>query len=632
MTRGLRLRFLSFHGPSAEPAIVEFGPGLNVIYGASNTGKSFILNTVDFMLGGKPPLRDIPEREGYDRVLLAFETLAGDQFTVSRSIDGGAFTLFDGLHSASLPADQGKVLADIHNEKRDDNLSAYLLGQIDLTQKRIRKNKRGDTQSLSFRNLARLILINEQEIIQERSPLSDGNVVADTANTSVFKLLLTGVDDSAFTAGQKPTAEDQSRGAQIDLLDQLIGDYERQVKELAGKPDELQEQLDRLENTMDSQSAQLAMTEAQFKEATIQRRDVAKRVEDANNRLTEITALLERFTLLEAHYRSDLARLSAIEEAGSLFGALGDAACPLCGASKDHQAKADCEGDVDRVVAAAGAEIAKIKLRQTELADTMTTLREEAVSFERRLPRLESRLRELSGEIDSVVAPNLRQLRASYKELADKGGEVREALAIHRGLSDLIERKAKLEKEDEVRFGSANGSTDFGLSTATADKFASLIQTILQAWHFPNADRVHFDLSTRDLVIGGKNRTSFGKGLRAITQAAFTIGLMEYCRLNQTAHPGFVMLDSPLLSYREPEAGADDSDDLRGTDLNASFFDYIAKLPEDRQVIIIENTDPPSEVRTSDSTSLFTGVQGKGRFGLFPKAPRLQGEFDELLG
>lgn len=631
VTRGLRLRSLSFHGPSVDPAIVEFGPGLNVVYGASNTGKSFILNAVDFMLGGKPPLRDIPEREGYDRVLLAIETLEGDQFTILRSVDGGAFTLFDGLHAQALPNGQGMILADTHNDKRDDNLSAYLLGQIDLTQKRIRKNKRGDTQSLSFRNLARLILINEQEIIQERSPLSDGNLIADTANTSVFKLLLTGVDDSAFTAERKPTAEDQTRGAQIALLDQLIGDYERQVKELAGKPEELQEQLDRLERTMDSQSNQLAVTEAQFKEATVQRRDVAKRLEEANNRLTEITALLERFTLLEAHYRSDLARLSAIEEAGSLFAALGDSACPLCGASKDHQAKEDCEGDVDRVVAAARAEIAKIKVRQTDLADTMTTLRDEAVSFERRMPRLVSRLRELSGEIDSVVAPNLRQLRTSYKELADKGGEVKEALAIYRGLSDLIERKAKLEKEDEARFGSANAATDFGLSTATADKFASLIQDILQAWHFPNADRVHFDLSTRDLVIGGKNRTSFGKGLRAITQAAFTIGLMEYCRLNQTAHPGFVMLDSPLLSYREPEAGADAADDLRGTDLNASFFDYIGKLPDDRQVIIIENTDPPPEVRTSDRTALFTGLVGKGRFGLFPNT-KPQGEIDDLLG
>lgn len=628
MTRGLRLRSLAFHGPATEPAIVEFGPGLNVIYGASNTGKSFILNTVDFMLGGKPPLRDIPEREGYDRILLAFETLAGQKFTVSRSIDGGGFTLFDGLFAGDPPEGDGKPLADTHNDKRDDNLSVFLLNQIELTQKRIRKNKRGDTQSLSFRNLARLILINEQEIIQERSPLSDGNVVADTANTSVFKLLLTGVDDSAYTAGRKPTVEDQSRGAQIELLEQLIADYEKQVKELAGKPDELQEQLDRLEATMANQSQQLAATESEFKEATVQRRDVAKKVEEANNRLTEITALLDRFALLDAHYRNDVERLSAIEEAGSLFGALGKADCPLCGAAAEHhRSKDDCDGDVDRVVAAARAEIAKIAIRQQELTQTRATLREEAVSFERRMPRLESRLKELSAQIESIVAPNLRQLRSSYKALADKGGEVREALAIHRGLGDLIHRKEKLEKEDEAGFGSPNETPDIGLSTATVDKFAALIQDILQAWHFPGADRVHFDLSTRDLVINGKNRIAYGKGLRAITQAAFTIGLMEYCRLNETAHPGFVMLDSPLLSYREPEG---EGDDLRGSDLNTCFFEYISKLPDNRQVIIIENTDPPQEVRSSEHAILFTGVPGQGRSGLFPKGAAAD-DFESLL-
>ena len=68
MTPGFRLRFLGFFGPQKPPATVTFGYGLNVIYGASNTGKSFIVEAIDFMLGGKPPLRDIPERVGYDRL------------------------------------------------------------------------------------------------------------------------------------------------------------------------------------------------------------------------------------------------------------------------------------------------------------------------------------------------------------------------------------------------------------------------------------------------------------------------------------------------------------------------------------------------------------------------------------
>ena len=54
---------------------MEFDAGLNVVYGASDTGKSFIVDSIDFMLGGKGPLRHFVEREGYDRILLAIETL-----------------------------------------------------------------------------------------------------------------------------------------------------------------------------------------------------------------------------------------------------------------------------------------------------------------------------------------------------------------------------------------------------------------------------------------------------------------------------------------------------------------------------------------------------------------------------
>lgn len=620
MTKGLRLKSLAFHGPSRAPAVIGFGPGLNVIFGASNTGKSFIVDTIDFMLGGKGPLRDIPEREGYDQILLALETLTGDTFTVIRSAGGGAFRLHEGLFSESLPTGEGNILAEAHNDRKDDNLSAHLLAKLDLGHKRIRRNRAGETNSLSFRNIARLLIINEEEIIQQRSPLSDGNVIADTPNTSVFKLLLTGVDDSALVSAQSRSPEEQTRGAQLDLLEQLIKDYEGQVKELTGSRDELEDQLTKLEGTMELHGEQLALTEGEFRDASARRRDAAKRVESARNRLADITALLDRFGLLQVHYRADIERLRGIEEAGSLFGALGQATCPLSGAAPEHHKTSDdCDGNIDRIVAAARAEISKIETRQTELAETISALRKEAVGFERRLPRLEEAYSSVSGEIERVVAPNLRQLRSSYRQLADKGGEVREALAIHRGLRDLQDRKTKLEGEENGA-GRAGGVSDVDLSTSTADKFATLVRDILKAWHFPEIDRVHFDMKVRDLIINGKSRTSFGKGLRAITQSAFTVGLMEFCRQNGTPHPGFVVLDSPLLSYREPENMADD---LRGTDLNDAFYSFLNALPQDRQVIVIENTDPPQTVQNSPQSTKFTGIEGSGRKGYFPPPLKL---------
>ena len=416
-TLGLRLRHLTFFGPNREPASIAFEPGLNVIYGASNTGKSFIVDTIDFMLGGKGPLRDIPERVGYDRILLAIETIDRQQFTLQRSTNGGSFLAFDGLYSIAIPEGDGLKLSEQHNERRDDNLSAYLLSKVGLSKKRLRKNKQGVTQSLSFRNLARLMIVNEEEIIQQRSPLSDGNYSADTANTSAFKLLLTGVDDSSIVS-PAATTEATSREAQVGLLDQLIKEMQGQVKDLAGAPAELEDQLARLDDSISGQGQQLAISEAQYRQVAGSRRELLKRLEEGNTRLTEIRNLLGRFSLLDKHYSSDLQRLKGIEEAGSLFNTFGDAACPLCGAlPENHRPADDCHGNVDAVVLAARAEAAKIELRQKELKETVASLETEAKTFQRRIPKIEAGLHGVSQQIETIVAPRLRQLRTTYREL-----------------------------------------------------------------------------------------------------------------------------------------------------------------------------------------------------------------------
>jgi hypothetical protein len=356
----------------------------------------------------------------------------------------------------------------------------------------------------------------------------------------------------------------------------------------------------------------LAMTESQYREASTKRRELRRRREEVSERLTEIQVLLERFALLERHYQSDIERLQGIEEAGSLFSALDDGNCPLCGAEPSHQHKSeDCDGNPEQVVLAAQAEMRKIHLLQDDLTKTIAQLASESKSLARRMPKLEMNIAKLASFIESQIAPNLRAMRQTYGELADKKAEVREALGLYRALKDPEDRKAALEAEDKI---SGGNEADTDLPSSSIDRFSTLILEILKEWHFPGIQRVHFDQRLRDLVIDGKNRTSFGKGLRAITQSAFSIGLLQYCRQQMTPHPGFVILDSPLLSYKEPDG---DDDDLRHTDLKLRFYKYLQQIPADRQVIIIENTDPPPEIQALPQTIKFTGNPGDGRTGLF---------------
>lgn len=613
---GFRLRHLAFHGIAKEPAILEFGAGLNVIYGASETGKSFVVEAIDFMLGGGQDLRDIGERIGYDRIFLGVETIEGEQFTLERSADGGSFRSYQGLIK-SLPPDgaESVELADQHNEKNEANLSMFLLARCGLAGKRVRKNSRGETNSLSFRHLARLLIVNENEITSQHSPLTDGNPITETPNFATFKLLLTGVDDSSLISNRPKTPEDQSRFAQLEMLEKMLGDYGDRLKTLTKDPGEVSNQLQRLDEALSSRTGQLRTTESEYRSLSDRRREARKRLESGKERREEVDGLLQRFTLLERHYVSDVQRLKGIEEGGTLFEVLGKATCPLCGALPEHHRAEECGGDASAVVAAARSEIAKIVVLRAELVGTIGDLRKEAMRFDRRLPQLEEELRTVANEIEKMVAPRLAQLRASYSDLADKKGQVREAASLLETIVDIKERRAHLEKQENDEKSLSVSSGD--LPSTVADEFSKTVEAILKEWHFPEAERIHFDQKKRDLVIAGKLRTARGKGLRAITHSAFTIALLEYCRSNIKPHPGFVVLDSPLLAYREPESEEDK--ELVGTDLAEQFYNYLAGRPNDRQIIIVENRDPPAAIQQSGQVTMLSKNPGGGRYGFFPR-------------
>ena len=63
------------------------------------------------------------------------------------------------------------------------------------------------TQSLSFRNLARLIIVQEGEIQHTGSPFWGGQYTLKTAELAAINLLLTGVDDSNIVSTEHVTQD-----------------------------------------------------------------------------------------------------------------------------------------------------------------------------------------------------------------------------------------------------------------------------------------------------------------------------------------------------------------------------------------------------------------------------------------
>ena len=122
----------------------------------------------------------------------------------------------------------------------------------------------------------------------------------------------------------------------------------------------------------------------------------------------------------------------------------------------------------------------------------------------------------------------------------------------------------------------------------------------------------------QDLIVGGKSRKSHGKGVRALTCAAFIIGLQQHCRTKRLPHPSLVVLDSPLVAYQEPDKIEGEAELLRRAGVKDAFDSALSALNAGTQVIIFENEDPPSRVSGKLTAVHFTKSDA-GRYGFFPE-------------
>jgi predicted ATP-dependent endonuclease of OLD family len=282
---------------------LEFQGGLNVICGASDTGKSFIVEAIDFLLGAKGPLRDIPERVGYDRERLTLESLHGETFTLERSTSGGNFRKFEGNWLTGEPdIKSGSILNQKHEHGNPITLSTYLLSLIGLAGKYVQKNQQGTTNSLSFRNLAKLILVKESDITKELSPLLSGQNTERTKDYSIFKLMLTGVDDSALVSQAEIQAElintRKSNNAKVEFIDELLNELQAEISEIGISRTEAEEQLLQLQSQAEVQQEILNRRQCELDEKIQLRYEVMRQIERLSDRSNEISSLLSRFELL----------------------------------------------------------------------------------------------------------------------------------------------------------------------------------------------------------------------------------------------------------------------------------------------------------------------------------------------
>lgn len=606
---GFKLIHLSLTGQGLKKAMISFSEGLNVIYGPSDTGKTFIVQCIDFIFGGKNAPKPIPEANGYDSISLVISPWASsEKFELTRSLKGGEVML-------SAEGLQPRKLSERHSDKNEDSISRFLLHLTDLDGKRVRKNSRGETDSLSFRDLAKLIVVDEEEVIGERSPYLSGQAVSRTKEQSVFRLLLTGIDDSSIIPIEDPKISKVRNTAKIEVIQQLLDESSKELGQMGLWPYEsaVKQGIDDIELELERLNAELSAENDAINALETKRRSLWEDYKRAQSQLAVSSELRTRFVLLSDQYKSDLARLEAISEAGFRLAQMPLERCPVCGALPEHH-RNDHMKDTppDELAISCEREASKIRGLIQDLSETNKVNDFQIAIDTEFAKKIHKDLIAADNTIKNELKPRFQAVAMKIRELTDKQPVFLRALYLYECIMDFSKLINSLKKENLQKPAK---STFTSLSASETEEFCKEVEAVLREWKYPDLDRVTFSEHDDDIIISGQKRASHGKGVRAITHTAFNLGLLRFCLKRSMPHPGLLVVDSPLVVYRQADPDFDPRDKDFSPDVKDAFYRSLSNV-KDIQVIIFENDGPPADLIAN--IIHFTKTD-EGRYGFIPR-------------
>ncbi len=610
---------LMFTGPERTPVSIQFKSGVNIIWGASNTGKSFVRKSIDYLLGGELPTLP-PEGKGMNNYLL-WITLPGDQKVTLRSsaLGGDIYKAEGHLQTVDESSPGYEVFSRKHVSS--PNVSRFLLSSVGYREAQLLKNERAEKAPFSLRVIMRYLLIDETRMIDEKSLLLAHNTTVTSEDKGLLKFLLTGVDGSSIAQVRSGDQLKAAKEGQIELLSQMVEQLQKViddsvattsvVAELAAAEREKADLLDVVEERQSNLDA-LAFEE----------RGLSDDIQRYQARIADLNALKVRFDELARVYASDIDRLEGLEEGGFFLQRFATINCPLCGASPDHQKHDHGLGGIEEQRHAVELEMAKIRAEARDLAAALTDADAEIVEVERLSVVAGDRLNEVRLA-RAQAAQSEVSARSIFLSASERCEKLESDLDNRRRVTEFEIRIARIKDTSVQSRQRADGiDVNLNLSNSEAYELSTVVKQVLKAWNYPGANAVHFEKSDQDIVVDGKRRRDNGAGVRALLHAAFKIGVLVYCIQKGRPHPGFVILDSPLFAYRPAEEErfedlTDDELELRKFDVATHFYRYLQGMVDQAQFIVIENHKSDQDVVTPYTNYQFTKNPSIGRAGLF---------------
>jgi hypothetical protein len=610
--RGIRVTRLRLKGVDSDYD-VDFRNGgeegrprsLSVIAGAFSTGKSSVLEFIAYCLGARSHPQH-PEILRRVRSASLEVELGGQPYVIERAVgepSTAAFVRPGRLGEAGASPMERRVITPPGDPA---SLSSLLLSYCGLEGVELREaptQAESATDPLSIRDLLWLCYMPNER-------LDDKNLLFESAHMKRLKLrqvvdVVFGVhDDKAVELGRRvkelearlARARNDYATAQTFLEEQELGTHV-QVELVRNEAEAAMAVAESALADLDNQIRAVSTFAADLR---ARHRDAGRRAQQAAALLRDRETQLRRFVPLRAQYADDITKLTMLAEARMLFDPLrvkvcpaclttlreaphiADGHCTLCNSEIAEQptdqqrsttpngdtlatgrAMTEAKFDVSSELRATKARLAEITQYVEELDAELGSLRascNEANTVETQLAR------EVDRATNDAVSPFLSQRDdLMHRQQAAAADLERARTAIK--MFDSLDRRAVTVTRLDASLRTLRAELEESAAQPDRNHVIHLISeryaAILAAWRYPKFEQAFVD-SHLSPHMRGSAYTHASSGGRTLIALAWILSIFEVAWETGSAHPGFLMIDSPQKNLGQ------------GGDRDAEFADSVA--------------------------------------------------------
>lgn len=542
---------------------VEFYKGVNIIYGDSATGKSSILNLIDYLLGAKK-FDLYPEIESAGKYAVLDVDLNSNRYTIKRDIFNPKLPIevypckFDDIDRYAckkyLP-----TFAENSSFPGLDYYSNFLLDNLDLPKVKLKESPTKDDSKLvrlSFRDIFKYCYV-DQDTLGSKGFLKSENHAIQTKNKEVFKYIFNALDSNLSNL-EGLLSEKTSERKAIEKKYELVADFLREsefdtihaLDDNVGKIDfqikELKQEIERLNKNRVSDYEIFSIIKDELKNISFKRRDLLDQSKDRKLKV-------EKFTRLKNDYINDINKFKASIAANSVIGKISveKEICPICDNELDVSlAKGRFTiNDNEKI----SHEINLLKRRIRDADSIISRTKEDWDNINIQLKKLD----EVESEAIKAQEKNTKELTSPYLaerdiyttklgELTQKRKEFINRLKVrnqHKHLSTSI-------KSLDIRISSIKD--DIELLKKSAPSMSSILSELADYLHnylkfvkIKSPNDISYDsksFSAKVRCIEYSSLTS--GGLRTIVCIGYLCSLLEASLNFQLNYPSFLMIDT----------------------------------------------------------------------------------------